>query len=327
MGRFRATYTIVLDLESALDHEEANKQAETLLDKMVGDQLAVRKQVRLEKLRDRRCVLRLGEFKPSDILDYITHDEAKKDYKVGDTTYSVKMNSHRYFIFRESVHCAACGIEGSKMILEQNPSDKSPHFNLYAVQDGKLVLMTKDHVQPKAYGGEDRHSNYQTMCAICNNLKGAANLTLEGVKELRTIFNENRSLPRKKLREMLEDAKARLSLERTEPHVSKRRRKQHLAACKVGEHLICNTDIHIWQFEDGTLMGRSVYANHPKDATQVACIKHGTELEAIGVDHDKVICKCGETAILIYQGYLDIKEDLDIPIPIENSVVDQQAVS
>ena len=65
------------------------------------------------------------------------------------------MNSQRYFIFRESACCAACGLEGTVMVLEQNPHDRNPHFNLYAVEDGKHVLMTKDHVLPKAFGGEE----------------------------------------------------------------------------------------------------------------------------------------------------------------------------
>lgn len=51
--------------------------------------------------------------------------------------------------------------------------DKSFHLNLYAIdENGKEVLMTKDHIIPKSKGGADDISNYQTMCERCNEAKG-----------------------------------------------------------------------------------------------------------------------------------------------------------
>jgi len=173
MPRYRVTVTMVYDVETDMEHVDASRTVEADLITCLADKALVRRQVRLERLRERRCNIHLGEFSPEDVLPYICKEEVKRDYIIGTKTYTVRMNSQRYFIFRESLKCVACGLEGTKMILEQNPSDKSPHFNLYAVENGRLVLMTKDHVQPKAYGGEDRHSNYQTMCSICNNLKGS----------------------------------------------------------------------------------------------------------------------------------------------------------
>lgn len=38
-------------------------------------------------------------------------------------------------------------------------------------ENGKEVLMTKDHIIPKSKGGANDISNYQTMCKRCNEAK------------------------------------------------------------------------------------------------------------------------------------------------------------
>lgn len=52
----------------------------------------------------------------------------------------------------------------------ENPDYHPPyHFNLYGINNsGYEVMMTKDHIIPKARGGEDRMDNYQPMCQHCN---------------------------------------------------------------------------------------------------------------------------------------------------------------
>lgn len=137
--------------------------------------------------------LALGEFLPEDVLPYATIDEERREYCVGGKKYLVKMNSQRYFVFRNSIKCVACGLEGIKMLLEKHANAKHPHFNLYALEDGELILMTKDHIIAKSSGGEDIHSNYQTMCSVCNNLKGSSKITIEGVKVLRDLYNQNKN--------------------------------------------------------------------------------------------------------------------------------------
>jgi len=323
--RFRVTASAVWDIETEDNHKEAAQKVHADFLALLGQLPIVRHSVRLERLRDRRCPVRLGEFTPADVLPFIIKDEGRKDYQVGDKTYSVRMNSHRYFIFRESLKCAACGLEGSKMILEQNPSDKSPHFNLYALEGGRLVLMTKDHVQPRAFGGEDRHSNYQTMCAICNNLKGAANLTLDGIKQIRLVYNENRGkLSRKKLRELLDETRKQLAKAPVEPHINNRARKSYLALAKLKEKtLLAILDINIWRLPDHSLMGRSVYEEILSDAVQIACIKKGTELEPLSTEKSRILVRFAETeAFWVYQGYVDYLENYEEPKSYV--IVDQQ---
>ena len=89
------------------------------------------------------------------------------------------------------------------MILDLNPGDQSPHFNLYAEEDGRYVLMTKDHILAKACGGKDELTNYTTCCAICNNLKGHYDLSYAQVNELRELYRNPEMMPRKELRELV----------------------------------------------------------------------------------------------------------------------------
>lgn len=310
--RYRATCTIVYEIESDLEHSEAVKLVEIELDDVISDRDILRRQVKLEKLRERRCNIQLGVFAPEDVIPYITREEVKREYAVNGKTYTVRMNSQRYFIFRESLCCAACGLQGSKMILEQNPTDKSPHFNLYGEEFSRLVLLTKDHVHPKAFGGEDRHSNYQTMCSICNNLKGHAKLTLEGIAELRKLYNENRAAPRKKLRALLDEAKKNLSLPHTTPKINKGNRKQLQAQLKTGtgEPLIANIDLHVWKTTEDLLVGRSVYEHELHGAELLASIKAGTALVPLSSEGTRLLIRLSdEKAFLIYQGYLDYALD------------------
>jgi 5-methylcytosine-specific restriction endonuclease McrA len=71
------------------------------------------------------------------------------------------------------IKCVTCGLVGTFFVKEKLPGDNSFHLNLYAVdKDGKEVLMTRDHIQPKSKGGPETLENMQTMCTRCNGKKG-----------------------------------------------------------------------------------------------------------------------------------------------------------
>lgn len=131
-------------------------------------------QTRRQQAYDRKETYTVEEVLPFIVLD--KRDEGfKRDYD-GDL---IKMNSHRYHCFENSgCECVSCGIEGTFFAKERSvdkhgkPTGPTFHFNLYAIDDeGNEILMTKDHIQPKAKGGKDHINNYQTMCTICNWLK------------------------------------------------------------------------------------------------------------------------------------------------------------
>lgn len=85
----------------------------------------------------------------------------------------IKARSSRYRLFREKgTMCVSCGLQATYFKLERFPADKTFHLNLYGVDAmGDEVLFTKDHIIPKAHGGVDALSNYQTMCSPCNHQK------------------------------------------------------------------------------------------------------------------------------------------------------------
>ena len=144
-------------------------------------------------------LIRIGEFKIEDVMPFVENSfeyDPKKEYDVNGVKYIVKMNSQRYFTFQKSMSCAACGLAGTKFFLERFAKDPKfvAHFNLYAEEHGQFILLTKDHIVPKALGGKDYVSNYQTMCSVCNNFKADSNLTLEEIKNLRDIYNQTKRL-------------------------------------------------------------------------------------------------------------------------------------
>jgi hypothetical protein len=55
--------------------------------------------------------------------------------------------------------------------------------------------MTKDHIVPKSCGGEDADGNFQTMCAVCNNLKSNYDLGIDKVRRLRASLDAGADRP------------------------------------------------------------------------------------------------------------------------------------
>lgn len=98
-------------------------------------------------------------------------------------TFKVKASSTRLECMVRSSKCVTCGMVGSFWLLQSHHVSldgdgnlkirDTPHLNLYAVNDNDtLVLMTRDHIIPRAHGGLDTLENLQTMCSPCNSKKG-----------------------------------------------------------------------------------------------------------------------------------------------------------
>ena len=119
--------------------------------------------------------------------------DARRTFTVDGVDYKVKMYSQRFDCFRQSLVCACCGLKGKIFILEGIPGHEPPkgqgqshtsiHFNLYGEIENAYVLFTKDHIVPVSRGGTDVLSNYQTMCFVCNLVKGGAHLENVELKE------------------------------------------------------------------------------------------------------------------------------------------------
>jgi len=94
----------------------------------------------------------------------------------------INMTSLKLQTFKENgIRCRVCGCKGSYFAKEKYAAEPYFHLNLYAMKDGKEVLMTKDHILPVVKGGRDRLNNFQTLCIDCNKKK--ADSTAERVKK------------------------------------------------------------------------------------------------------------------------------------------------
>jgi 5-methylcytosine-specific restriction endonuclease McrA len=217
----------------------------------------------VNRLKERPQKKRIAEFTVDDVIPFISTN-GTKDYVVNGQTYTVRMNSQRYFVFRDSLSCVSCGIVGEKMILEQHPGDKTAHFNLYAEENGELVLMTKDHIRAKSVGGEDRHSNYQTMCSICNNIKAHQAIGLEDLRSLRAIYNRNvNQMPKKELHKLIENAKVKMI------------RPGFDGADWIANYVTVQ-DVSLFAYTKEQMEAVSIYS--AGDGPHIACISKGTPI-------------------------------------------------
>lgn len=115
-------------------------------------------------------MIRLKEYTVDEVFTAIETAGRSAAFLPDGTKF--RKNSARIQLFHtKGVTCVTCGREGNLFSLETQSEDVPPHLNLYAVEDGKYILMTKDHIHPKSKGGANALHNYQTMCAPCNGEK------------------------------------------------------------------------------------------------------------------------------------------------------------
>ncbi len=195
-NKYKGVATLLWDMESDNPNIEAAEYIESVL-KYIPEE--IRKNLTLKV--HAHCVFEklpkkvvLAEFSPEDVLPYIyrhTHIE-ERTYTVEGIDYKVRMTSERYKLFeRDKCTCVCCGLIGTKMILEKDRQSPRYHFNLYGEEDGKNILFTKDHIIPAAHGGQGNNSNFQTMCQLCNLLKGCAkHLSMEKLREMRQAYKD-----------------------------------------------------------------------------------------------------------------------------------------
>ncbi len=122
----------------------------------------------------------LGVLRPDEVLPHTGPKASMKSF----FGYEVKMSSLRYQTFKRSLMCECCSLYGTVMLLELPKDHSMPHFNLYAEREGKLVQMTKDHIQPKSKGGKDHIGNMQTLCCRCNELRGDYATKMKRLREI-----------------------------------------------------------------------------------------------------------------------------------------------
>lgn len=89
--------------------------------------------------------------------------------------YKIVVDTDRYEnLYYHGLKCAHCGLEAEFAAIEKNIHSKDKfHLNVYGVdKNGKEIMLTKDHIFPRASGGLDILDNYQVLCEKCNSCKG-----------------------------------------------------------------------------------------------------------------------------------------------------------
>lgn len=134
--------------------------------------------------------LRHIKISPEEFFKWFEEDAASSDeHKLGDFDgLEVLSNLLNYKVFKhKGIDCPVCHSKGAYFALERTPGGgrnkyNKWHFNLYAKDAfDRDVLMTKDHIHPRANGGTDDLDNLQPMCQGCNSRKGST--SMEAFKE------------------------------------------------------------------------------------------------------------------------------------------------
>lgn len=203
---YKTTVNFSYKTENAVDYENFLQITQRIWDEKTKEFNIQKQLIKVTKLNCKKIIL--AEFAVDEILPHtLDKKKYKKEFTVNGKNYQVRMSSKRFAVFKKSIKCASCGIIGSKMLLELAANDKNPHFNLYAVENGELVLMTADHIKAISKSGLNDLSNLQNLCRICNNLKGDDDISNENLEKLRKVYSNNTHLPRKEFAQLLKDTK------------------------------------------------------------------------------------------------------------------------
>jgi hypothetical protein len=206
---YKTVATISWRFNSDLSLEEAKnysreRLADILEENPVGEDYdKFNVQLELVELKQKNVPKKIAEYPYEEILPHINGEKGKKQFIVGDKEYTVRLNGDRFSLFKKSNVCVSCGIVGTKFILMACSAAHVGHMDLYGEEDGRLVLMTKDHIIPRSKNGTNEDSNYQCLCAICNNLKSHYFLTAEDIRKLRELSKNKDKLTPKELRKLI----------------------------------------------------------------------------------------------------------------------------
>jgi len=92
------------------------------------------------------------------------------------STLKKKWRSHRRLkVYLEyGTACLFCGLQATHLSWDKHlATDKKPHPNLWHIKaSGQKIMMTVDHIIPRARGGSNHTDNLMPLCEKCNSKKG-----------------------------------------------------------------------------------------------------------------------------------------------------------
>lgn len=73
------------------------------------------------------------------------------------------------------ITCWCCGARADRWVADKGRKHQGAFvLNLWgSKQDGRLVMMTRDHIIPKSKGGKDVIANLRPGCESCNSTRGS----------------------------------------------------------------------------------------------------------------------------------------------------------
>lgn len=139
-----------------------------------------RSSMKIRKKKPGRGYERLGVLSLDEVLPLIPEKEPLRTKQVYATFFGVKvrLSSSRVITYKiHGVQCVGCPLKGEYFAVERQcrrGPGQSWHLNLYALSEGgHEVMMTRDHIIPKALKGSTSVENSQPMCSTCNARKGS----------------------------------------------------------------------------------------------------------------------------------------------------------
>lgn len=121
---------------------------------------------------------RKGKYSIAETFEYVDASP-RCGQKINFHGDNIRMRSPHLLNFRlHGIVCVECGLRGAFFAKEQlggNPKNNEGEtlvLNLYGFNKcGEEVIMTRDHIKPKAKDGTNHLYNAQVMCFTCNQNK------------------------------------------------------------------------------------------------------------------------------------------------------------
>lgn len=149
--------------------------------------------------------------KLQEISEYIIKSEVPVDRFIIDGRMT-RLDPERILTFNKGIVCICCGLEGTilsseRMIGCTHKMYGKAHLNIYGMRGTEKVMLTVDHIELRSKGGDNNHSNYNTMCKDCNTRRGNSYEKLEDFLEMCKKYPIERFLHDKELKKKRKEEK------------------------------------------------------------------------------------------------------------------------